>query len=378
MLWCGFFAVCAVKEPLVFEFRLHRRYNESMNVKVCSRMMLVLSLALGGCGGAGAAPPAGTPGATAPPPATFTPAVTPSPTLAVAPPTPTATPIPTPPGPLTHTVQSGDTLLGLALSYGVPVAALQIANDLGESTLIYPGQVLTIPDATAWRGAAVYWMVHTVRAGETLGALAAAYGVTLDELMRVNGLSNADFISVGEDLIVPVAAPAEARHAPSSAGTGSSAPLPTPAERPPFIPLPDDPPPADVQAWPAEVLRLINYARAAYGLHPLTWHPILAQVAQTQADECAATGVCEHVNAAGLHYRDRMRLAGYVPLYGSECIGRRNTPREIVYSWLNETPPNDAHRRTILGKNYIHAGVGMAASRSTYYYFVVDFGRPAP
>lgn len=349
-------------------------------MKLCSSMMLVLSLALGGCGRGAAPPSAGPlpPGATMSPTplVALTPAatpVTPSPTLAA----PTETPIPTPSRPLTHTVQSGDTLLGLALTYGVPVAALQIANDLGEATLIYPGQVLVLPDPADWANASPYWIVHTVRAGETLGALAAAYDVTLAELLAVNGITNPDLVSIGEDLMIPVSAPVMVQHLTTTPGNGS-APLPTPGDHPPFIPLPDDPPPADVQAWPAEVLRLINYARAAYGLHPLTWHPILAQVAQTQADECAATGVCEHVNAAGLHYRERMRLAGYVPLYGSECIGRRNTPREIVYSWLNETPPNDAHRRTILGKNYIHAGVGMAASRSTYYYFVVDFGRPVP
>ncbi len=306
----------------------------------------------------------------------------PAPTASATPgpaPSPTPSPTATPERPLTHTVQSGDTLLGLALIYQVPVAALQMANDLGESTTIYPGQVLTLPDPALWQGASPYWIVHTVRSGETLSTIAATYDVALETLLDVNGIADAHLIGAGVDLIVPVTAPAEARHpGGSSAGSENTGPLPTASADPPFIPLPHDPPPAQVSDWPAEVLRLINYARAAYGLHPLTWHPILAQVAQTQADECAATGVCEHVNAAGLHYRERMRLAGYTPLYGSECIGRRDTPYAIVYSWLNETPPNDAHRRTILGKYYLHAGVGMAASHSTYYYFVVDFGRPAP
>ncbi len=323
--------------------------------------------------GGSASPPASQVATTRP---LTTPTLTPAPTSL---PTATPAPSPTPVRPLTHTVQSGDTLLGLALTYGVPVAALQLANDLGEGTLLYPGQVLVLPDAAEWTHATPFWIVHTVRSGETLGALAAAYAVPLEQLMAVNAISDPDFVSIGTELIVPVSAPAEVRH-PGGNGTsaGNASPPPTAGANPPFIPLPDDPPPASVSDWPAEVLRLINYARAVYGLHALTWHPILAQVAQTQADECAATGVCEHVNAAGLHYRERMRLAGYIPLYGSECIGRRDTPRAIVYSWLNETPPNDAHRRTILGPNYLHAGVGMAASRSTYYYFVVDFGRPVP
>jgi LysM repeat protein len=68
---------------------------------------------------------------------------------------PVYTPVPTPtPNPncvlvpsfcvRTHTVRSGDTLTGIALSYGVTVSALKIRNNL-RSDLIFVGQRLIIP-----------------------------------------------------------------------------------------------------------------------------------------------------------------------------------------------------------------------------------------
>jgi LysM repeat protein len=64
-------------------------------------------------------------------------------------PTPTETLIPTAsftptPTQTIYTVQNGDTLGGIALRFGVTVEAIQTLNDL-DSTLIYVGQVLQIP-----------------------------------------------------------------------------------------------------------------------------------------------------------------------------------------------------------------------------------------
>lgn len=46
---------------------------------------------------------------------------------------------------------------------------------------------------------------YTVQAGDTLASIAQGYGVTLDELMQANGLSNPDLISVGVVLNIPPA-----------------------------------------------------------------------------------------------------------------------------------------------------------------------------
>ena len=64
-------------------------------------------------------------------------------------PIPTGTPTSTPsatatPTQVLYTVQSGDTLGGIALRFGVTVVAIQTANNL-DTTLIYVGQALQIP-----------------------------------------------------------------------------------------------------------------------------------------------------------------------------------------------------------------------------------------
>lgn len=56
--------------------------------------------------------------------------------------TPTTPPSPTP---VTYTVRSGDTLLGIALELDVPLESLMSANGLSEADTISVGQVLIVP-----------------------------------------------------------------------------------------------------------------------------------------------------------------------------------------------------------------------------------------
>ncbi len=143
--------------------------------------------------------------------ATFTP--TPAATLA---PVETATFTPPPTAAAaarSHTVKAGDTLLGIALEYGITVEALKAANDMDDD-VIYLGDVLVIPGQTAAptetpfpAGAGV---IHVVAANETLGEIALRYGITTDALLRANELDSADFIQVGQKLIIPGANPTPA------------------------------------------------------------------------------------------------------------------------------------------------------------------------
>ena len=105
---------------------------------------------------------------------------------------------------ITVTVQSGDTLLGLAVANDVPMAAIQLQNDMGSSTIVQLGQSLVIPPKSAWEGASPFWTVHEVVEGETLSEIAQAYGLTVADLQGANGLADADLLGVGQALVLPL------------------------------------------------------------------------------------------------------------------------------------------------------------------------------
>lgn len=101
---------------------------------------------LSGCGTVMTPAPILTVAAVAPPVAgaTPTPTIAPASFLTPIPPTPTFTPSPSP-TPVVHYVVSGNTLLGIALEYGVTVDALLQANGLSINEYLRIGQALIIP-----------------------------------------------------------------------------------------------------------------------------------------------------------------------------------------------------------------------------------------
>lgn len=90
-----------------------------------------------------------------------------------------------------YTVQPGDSLYLIGRHYGLSAEAVRAANRL-PGPVIYPGQVLWIPDIT-----------YTVRPGDTLFTIGRRYGVSYNELARVNGLNPARPIYPGQVLYVP-------------------------------------------------------------------------------------------------------------------------------------------------------------------------------
>lgn len=51
--------------------------------------------------------------------------------------------------------------------------------------------------------------VYTVERGDTLGKIAARYGVTVSDLARINNIQNINVIEVGQQIIVPIAGDGE-------------------------------------------------------------------------------------------------------------------------------------------------------------------------
>lgn len=94
----------------------------------------------------------------------------------------------------TYTIKAGDTLYAIANTYGVSVNDIKSANNLTSNTLSI-GQILTIPNKTQYQ-------VYNVQKGDTLYAIANKYGVTVDKLKDINNL-NTNILSIGQKLLIP-------------------------------------------------------------------------------------------------------------------------------------------------------------------------------
>jgi LysM repeat protein len=121
-----------------------------------------------------------------------------------------------------HVVVEGETVSGIAATYGLDVASVLSANGLAASSLIFPGEAIVLPlpgvpappaqpveqtppptgappPAPAADGS------HVVVAGDTLSGIAAEYGVTVAELDAANGLGGSTLILPGQVLALRAA-----------------------------------------------------------------------------------------------------------------------------------------------------------------------------
>ena len=109
----------------------------------------------------------------------------------------------TPPsGATTYTVQRNDNLTEIAARFGTTVAELVRLNNIANPNLIYPGQVLIIREnggsVTPPSGATTY----TVQRNDNLTEIAARFGTTVAELVRLNNIANPNLIYPGQVLII--------------------------------------------------------------------------------------------------------------------------------------------------------------------------------
>lgn len=119
--------------------------------------------------------------------------------------------------PTTHVVQAGETLQSIANRYGLTTAQLAQINNIANPDRILRGQTLTVfttpPAAEAAPVAAeaaapppaaeaAPAITHEVGYGDTLAAIASRYGVTVDDVMALNGLDNPNRIYRGQTLII--------------------------------------------------------------------------------------------------------------------------------------------------------------------------------
>ncbi len=106
----------------------------------------------------------------------------------------------------THVVRAGETLAKIARQYGVSATALARANGISNPNFIRIGQRLAIPSAgggSSGGAASTSGATYKVRSGDTLSAIAGRLGVSTSALAAANGITNPNRIYVGMVLRVP-------------------------------------------------------------------------------------------------------------------------------------------------------------------------------
>jgi murein DD-endopeptidase MepM/ murein hydrolase activator NlpD len=97
-----------------------------------------------------------------------------------------------------HRVAPGDRLGAVAQAYGVSLDALASANGLSPPYVVYVGQMLQVPsgaDAAAVR--------YVVRQGDTLSGIAGRFDVAMADVATTNRLASPYRLSVGQSLEIP-------------------------------------------------------------------------------------------------------------------------------------------------------------------------------
>lgn len=113
--------------------------------------------------------------------------------------------LPVSPGVAVHQyqVQRGDTISGIAQTFGVSTRVIAAANSLKNPNFIRPRQMLYIPISTpiVQKAKQTEQLIYTVRPKDSLSTIASMHGVSLRDLMDWNGL-NTTLIKPGQKLVV--------------------------------------------------------------------------------------------------------------------------------------------------------------------------------
>lgn len=143
-----------------------------------------------------------------------------------------------PPPPTTYIVRSGDNAWTIAARFRLTLEDFLWYNSMSEDSLIQPSDVVKIglAEGEAPPPTPTPQLAHVVRSGETLWDISLRYGLTVAQLLTLNGLSENAVLSVGQEVYI--------RETPQ--------PVPTETPFPPtFTPVPPS-------AGPAEVVIVAN------------------------------------------------------------------------------------------------------------------------
>jgi LysM repeat protein len=130
----------------------------------------------------------------------------------------------TPTQPTTYVLKPGDNLTRVSAQYGTSIEAILAANNLTNANRIYVGQTLVIPSGEVTPPAPAVveapnqqapiaeepdeatvaaTTTYTVKPGDSAIGIARQFGVSVEELLAANGVTNRNRVYVGQSLTIP-------------------------------------------------------------------------------------------------------------------------------------------------------------------------------
>jgi LysM repeat protein len=108
----------------------------------------------------------------------------------------------------THAVTSGDTLYSISRQYGLKVDELCAINGISQSAPLKIGQTLALNagaknDVAKTTGTTTVPLVHTAQKGDTFYSIARNYNVTVTDLLAANALKDGAVLKVDQKLKIP-------------------------------------------------------------------------------------------------------------------------------------------------------------------------------
>ena len=97
-----------------------------------------------------------------------------------------------------HVVQKNETLGAIARKYGTSIASLQTLNGISNPNLLFAGKKIKIPSGN------LSHIDYVIQKGDSLGGIAARFGVKTSSLVSLNGIVRPDLIKVGQKIKIPL------------------------------------------------------------------------------------------------------------------------------------------------------------------------------